>query len=326
MLETNNFRLRVRACVSLQRTVTGPMTAAFTNALQLSEPSPEQVRDQLTRMLSSQNLELPQRGRKFLQFVVDETLDGRQGYIKAVTIAQLVFGRDASFDAQADPCVRIEASRIRRELERYYLLQGSEDDIVITVPKGAYVPTFRMRTMPKGQAISAPTKPLALPEDPIRKAGLEPWQWVVGAVTIGSFVLVHGLVLMDSPSSAITTTMQSIAVEPFEPMSPDSDTVGISLSFTYEVVSKLVPIKKLVVKAGRTSSSNDSLYLLQGAVLLEGRRLRLATRLVRRSDGAVVWAENYDDELDRKPSFAIQSDIAEKIAKSIARPLGIGKE
>lgn len=85
-----------------------------------------------------------------------------------MTIAQLVFGRDASFDAQADFCFRIEASRIRRELERYYLLQGSEDDIVLTVPKGTYIPSFRVRNMLRQEA-SVSRKPQPMPVHSVSK-------------------------------------------------------------------------------------------------------------------------------------------------------------
>jgi len=71
-----------------------------------------------------------------LRYVVSETLDGRADRIKAYSIAIEVFKRDESFDAQADPVVRIEAARLRFALERYYLLAGSSDPILIDMPKG----------------------------------------------------------------------------------------------------------------------------------------------------------------------------------------------
>ncbi|MGO7917282.1 hypothetical protein ACC702_38380, partial [Rhizobium ruizarguesonis] len=41
-----------------------------------------------------------------------------------------------------DPVVRIEAGRLRRSLERYYLVAGQQDPVRIDIPKGGYVPTF----------------------------------------------------------------------------------------------------------------------------------------------------------------------------------------
>ena len=51
-----------------------------------------------------------------------------------------VFGRDDSFDPQTDPVVRLEARRLRRALEHYYLTAGRDDPIRIEIPKGGYAP------------------------------------------------------------------------------------------------------------------------------------------------------------------------------------------
>lgn len=111
-------------------------------ATQLGE---DEVRAQLDRIRSSPDFEVPDRARKFLSCIVEEALTGRASRIKAYSIATEVFGRDASFDAQNDPVVRIEASRIRRALERYYLTAGRNDPLGIEMPKGAYVPIFARR-------------------------------------------------------------------------------------------------------------------------------------------------------------------------------------
>lgn len=80
---------------------------------------------------------------KFLRFVVDETLAGRGEQLKAYTIAVDALGRDASFDPQGDPIVRVEAGRLRRALETYYAGEGSDDPIVIELPRGSYVAVIR---------------------------------------------------------------------------------------------------------------------------------------------------------------------------------------
>src|SRR5829696_3709041 len=85
-----------------------------------SPPSAEDVRVQLARLLASPDLDVPARGRRFLRYVVEETLAGRADRLKAYVIGTEVLERDPSFDAQTDPVVRIEAGRLRRALERYY--------------------------------------------------------------------------------------------------------------------------------------------------------------------------------------------------------------
>jgi len=100
------------------------------------------ARNALQRVLESPDFDASKRNCDFLRFVVEETLGGRSDRIKAYSIATLVFGRDENFDPQADPVVRFEARRLRRSLERYYLLSGKDDPIQITIPKGSYIPAF----------------------------------------------------------------------------------------------------------------------------------------------------------------------------------------
>jgi adenylate cyclase len=105
-------------------------------------PSAEPVRQELERVLASPDFVASDRLKKFLRFVVEETLAGRADRLHAYPIALEVLGRDASFDPQTDPVVRMEAGRLRRRLERYYLCAGQSDPVRIDIPKGGYAPTF----------------------------------------------------------------------------------------------------------------------------------------------------------------------------------------
>jgi hypothetical protein len=107
----------------------------------------EQVRAQLNHIVANPEFKVPDRLRKFLRYIVETTLAGKAEQIKAYTIALEVFERDETFDAHADPVVRIEAGRLRRALERYYLIAGQMDPIVIEIPKGGYVPLFTQRAV-----------------------------------------------------------------------------------------------------------------------------------------------------------------------------------
>ena len=123
------------------------------------EVSASDIRIQLGRILGSSDFRVPERNRKFLSYVVEEALAGRADRIKAYSIAIEAFGRDASFDPQSDPVVRIEAGHVRRALEMYYLTGGQLDPLLISIPMGGYVPTFMRRDVgpePKSsQAIEA---------------------------------------------------------------------------------------------------------------------------------------------------------------------------
>ena len=105
-------------------------------------PAAEKVRRQLQRILDSPEFHATRRQREFLQFVVTETIAGRASEIKGYTIATRVFGRKEDFDQAIDPIVSIQAGQLRRALERYYIVAGSQDPIRIDIPKGTYVPVF----------------------------------------------------------------------------------------------------------------------------------------------------------------------------------------
>jgi tetratricopeptide (TPR) repeat protein len=106
----------------------------------------EDIHRQLERICASEVFRSSLRLARFLTFVVETTLAGKSHTIKAYTIAVEAFGRGADFDADRDPIVRVEAGRLRRALARYYAGAGSNDFLVIELPRGAYVPSFRSLT------------------------------------------------------------------------------------------------------------------------------------------------------------------------------------
>ena len=98
--------------------------------------STDAVRAELKRILASAHFDASDRNRSFLSYVVEEALEGRTDRIKAYIIATEVFGRDPTFDPQVDSIVRIEAGRLRRSLERYYLTDGRVGRLRIDIPRG----------------------------------------------------------------------------------------------------------------------------------------------------------------------------------------------
>ena len=112
------------------------------NPDQVRKWSDQEIRYQVDRILGHPDFRATEKMRAFLRFVVEETLSGNARQLKGFTIATEVFGRGKDFDAAHDPVVRIQAGRLRRALERYYLVAGGDDPIRIDIPKGGYVPVF----------------------------------------------------------------------------------------------------------------------------------------------------------------------------------------
>ena len=107
------------------------------------ESEAQAVRRQLERVLESPGFSRNERLSRFLRFVVEGHLDGKDHELKESVIAIEVFGRRPDFDSRLDPVVRTEAVRLRARLSEYYIKEGKADALVIELPKGGYVPRFR---------------------------------------------------------------------------------------------------------------------------------------------------------------------------------------
>jgi hypothetical protein len=130
-------------------------------------PPTDPVRAEHDRILASPIFAKSPRMTRFLRFVAEQTLAGKGGQLKEYTVAVEVFGKKTDFDPQADSTVRTEAGKLRARLERYYETDGREDAVVISIPKGSYVPLFADRrngtdanrpgVLPWGRVVAAST-------------------------------------------------------------------------------------------------------------------------------------------------------------------------
>jgi len=108
-------------------------------------PTAADCRDALGRLIDSAEFQAAPRLTAFIRFVVDAALGGRAEMVKAYTVAVDALGRTADFDPSRDSIVRVEAGRLRTALARYYEGTGSDDPVMIAVPRGGYIPHFRWR-------------------------------------------------------------------------------------------------------------------------------------------------------------------------------------
>lgn len=171
----------------------------MTNRARAEGPSADEITGQLERILSNPEFCVPERDRAFLRYVVSEALAGRADKLKAYCIATQVFARNETFDAQNDPVVRIEAGRLRRALERYYLVAGGADDILIDIPKGGYRPTFTRRDT-KSLAVDSGGAPAPFAVFPA--ALRHRFSWSTSATTVVGMLLIGVGILAAAPATA----------------------------------------------------------------------------------------------------------------------------
>lgn len=107
----------------------------------VSEPA--LIREQLQRLLAHPLFANSKRYPALLAYTVEQTLLGNASELKERSIGIEVFGRAPTYDANADPVVRITAGEVRKRLGLYYYDSSHAGELVIELPIGSYVPVFR---------------------------------------------------------------------------------------------------------------------------------------------------------------------------------------
>ncbi len=266
-----------------------------------SKCAPEAVRSQLDRILDSADFDATERNRRFLRYIVEETLAGQRERIKAYNIALSVFGRDESFDPQMDAIVRIEARRLRRSLERYYLTAGKTDRIRIDIPKGAYAPVFCDRPGEPSHDAAVPLRARA-----------------------------------PKATDLDRRNRPSILVAPFEEEGDLSAFPGLARGFVRKLIIALTRFDNLYIFGPETSHAHDSPidvpklcadldadYMLTGGIVLSAGHFEVETLLIHVRTGRTVWAENIDRTLNPAEIFNIRNAIANSIAATLAQTYGV---
>ncbi|MFI0844209.1 hypothetical protein [Mesorhizobium sp. IMUNJ 23232] len=274
--------------------------------------------------MKSSDFDATAREQRFLGYVVEETLSGRANRIKAYSIAVEVFGRDASFDPQTDPIVRIEAGHLRRSLERYYLTAGQSDPILITIPKGAYVPTFSSRPRPVAVEITPPPVPETVERPKPARWSNASWLTVILAALVAALaVLAFELVPVNLRATA--PEIPRLLVEPFEDLSGTEMSAAVASGLTQEVIGHLAKFKDIVVIESTEpgTAAEQPRFVLAGSVSLLADAFRLRVRLINRSNGSVLWANSYDGGMDVGKLLQAQADIARNVATSLAQTYGV---
>src|SRR5256885_3263844 len=87
---------------------------------------PGEVREALKRILESRVFVSAPAQRRLLAYVVEKTLTGGSD-LKEFSLAMDVFARTADFDPRKDSIVRIEARKLRLNLQKYYEGEGALD-------------------------------------------------------------------------------------------------------------------------------------------------------------------------------------------------------
>jgi len=102
---------------------------------------------QVEKLVNSHALHGSESLCKLLRYLADHAIKHPGVALKEYQIATEVFGRPGDFDPHLDSLVRVQAGRLRAKLAEYYASEGSEDSIMVELPKGTYTLAFHPATL-----------------------------------------------------------------------------------------------------------------------------------------------------------------------------------
>jgi len=309
-------------------------------------PNPEEVRTALGRIVVSDVFRSSPQLASFLSFVVESVLHGRSERIKGYTIGVEVLRRDTKFDPQLDPIVRVEATRLRRALERYYAGPGLDDTVIIDLPRGSYVPTFRRR----GEAVDKepadrPTRLFAFGGRPA---------WLVPVLGVSALVIaaaVAGAVWLQRTSAPAVTAKGPAGAEQLQPGNglpvlfvqpfkvtgtPDAQSISAASLFArltgafanFDLVNVHWQFPDANVKQTATGQPTDLQphvdYRLIGTVdYTGGGEARLRFSLVDTVNDNVIWSKVFEHVAGNGDPAAAENNIARQLSEILVQPFGV---
>lgn len=167
------------------RTVHPMRFETHTSAPARSDVPDAAIRAQLERILSSAVFSRAQQLRRFLSFIVEQSLAGQGHTLKESVLAHELYGKGTDFDGGTDPVVRVDARRLRDKLREYY--EDRSDPVVISLPKGSYVPVFEANSTSPTQ-----TAPAVVPVGPQPTPGVP--NFTRATIAVGALAVIAAVI------------------------------------------------------------------------------------------------------------------------------------
>ena len=245
------------------------------------------IQQQVERILSSEEFQATKQQRDFFRFIIKETLAGRSQKIKGYLVATEVFGRSSAFDTNTDPIVSIQANKLRRALERYYLITGDQDPILINIPKGGYVPVFTKQN--------------------VLNSGIPP--------------------VCQKSEEEMDSGWPSVLILPFQNMTGEKDNHIIGTSFASELATEIACIEEIKVRfQGENPVTSfpamKSRFLLGGNIYKTETGMKVNSYLKDVRSGEQIFGDSHQTDVGPVQFLAFQENIVRIIACKISSCFG----
>jgi TolB-like protein/Tfp pilus assembly protein PilF len=314
------------------------MRPLFSGDKEFGSLTAEQIRDELERVLASRDFAKSKRLNKFLRYIVEESIAGRGDKLNEYTIGQDVFDRGDTFDPQTNSVVRVEASRLRAKLERYFETREHEAVLRISLPSGGYRPEFEPQRVDRRMEQGTPANLAVKKAPPIRA-------WLVAltaaallstaaAVTLTAFHASDILPWESSRQSSIDEVKppktNRLVVLPLRNVSDGLDEDYLSDGITQALIARLAQktTYRVISATSAMAYKNDTRPLLEianeldvdrvveGSIMRVGDHVRITAKLIDADTDHHVWTQSYE----RKVSdvLNLQENVATQIANALS--------
>jgi TolB-like protein len=258
------------------------------------------VKQQLERIFLHPDFSSSEILKKFLSFVVQETLTGNANCLKEYTIALKVLQKPVNFNPQKNCIVRIHARRLRSALFHYYNEPGSVDEIIIGMPKGKYVPVFMDRQQWLDETIMRNTSQDAYkmrPENEPLIFAIIPFNYKKGNEEVSSFIDNLCLQLCSNLSQ-----LKQLSVVSYQAVK--------SMGANYTDLNELSTLLRFnhIISVGAQYTKNKSRINIQ---VIDCRFYRQ------------IWSRVFDCKLTNANLFEVQDGICQAITNQASHLLAV---
>jgi serine/threonine-protein kinase len=248
--------------------------------------SPTEIRAELQRILESGIFASAERMKRFLRFIVEETLRGKGDELNEHLLGVEVYDRDEQYDPRVDSIVRVDAARLRSKLREYYASEKENRVVHIEIPKGSYKPRFEKveRTSTRTQAERRSKQ-----------------QEVSRTIAVLPFADL-------SPQRDQEYFADGIAEELMFALSRVPRLRVVSQTSVFAFKGKALDLREI----GRKLEVES---VMEGSVRKTDQRLRIMVQIADASTGFHTWSEVFTCEL--KDVFLVQEEISKSVADAL---------
>ncbi len=308
-----------------------------------------EISDALTRIISSAEFEKAYRLRQLLEHLVNKQLAGEEHDLKGYNIGLDVFEKGKDFDPDSDTIVRVQMVRLRRMLEHYYLTHGKDEEIIIEIPKGRYVPSYRHgESLDSEQHFARVSSAFSTLFCRIKAWFFsEPYLFTaaLGAMFLFAWLSSSLLPTIEEPLQKTVMkrfnyrvpTGPSIAVFPFNNETRKKEHSLLIRGLPAHIIHTLTRFKQLFILAPDTTLAANTTraqqlekarmlkvdYALIGGFGINGKNLSTSVFMIRVDTGQIIWSKDYNKYLSGDNFHEIQNNIASSVARELGQPFGI---